>query len=89
MSVTMAFSDKATVSDAAVECLAAQAGQRFRHLAIFNEGAVAGWFSVDGTNWRRLPANTSRVLDEVEIIDVQIKRTVSGSNLATVHGDVW
>jgi len=92
MALTMAFSNKATTDDTAVACLAAQSGQRFSNIAIFNDGSVSGWFSIDGgVVWRRLPARTSRSMDGVVIgnVAVQIKRTASGSNMTKIHGDVW
>jgi hypothetical protein len=87
---------KATVSDVAVECIAANANVDFHHLRIVNEGGVAGFFSFDGgATWHRLVgvtgAVTAIVLDGILIHNaaVQVKRIAGGTNLTAIFVSVW
>jgi hypothetical protein len=65
--------------------------ERHGELNIINEGAAAGFFSIDGeVTWARLPAASAvRVdLSKKPIAGgtvVKVKRIASGTNLATVY----
>ncbi len=80
----------ATVSDAAVTLVAGVGpGRGYRYIAVINEGAVAGFFSIDGgTRWARLPASGSVFLSNIQTAGevVKIKREPGGSNLSGVYG---
>lgn len=93
--VTSGLAAKTATTDAAVEVIAAQAhSQAYRHCRIVNEGAVAGFYSIDGgTTWERLPASTALTDDGVYINNqaVQIKRVAGGGsgNPSGVFGSIW
>lgn len=92
--VTSGETAKATTDDTAVEVIAAQSkgSQPYRHCRIVNEGAVAGFYSIDGgTTWERLPASSYLTDDGVYIMNkaLQIKRVAGGSDLSGVYAAIW
>lgn len=91
--VTSGETPKSSSSDTAVPLIAAlQDGVFMEHVVIDNEGAVAGFFSIDGgTTWARLPASTVVVLDGVWIAStaIQVKRVSGGSDITDVYGWAW
>ncbi len=89
---TSGVTAKATTANAAIEVIAATNAKIFRHVRIVNEGAVAGFFSIDGgTNWERLPASAVVTDDGIFIknMAIQIKRISGGSDLSGVFGAAW
>jgi hypothetical protein len=82
----------ATVSDTAVTALT-DAGGQVTQVTIINEGAVAGFFQVNGDggegDWCRLPAGPSAVTNSyrnvMTSVSVKIKRIAGGSNLSGVY----
>lgn len=80
-----------TNSDSAVTLVAAQS-IGFRHVLIVNEGSVAGFWSKDGNEWHRLPADFFLILDyshEHLRGPLQVKRTPGGTDLAGVYGSLF
>ncbi len=61
-------------------------------LTLLNEGSTAGFWSVDGTNWQRLPAGPAQVTSAVPFgtsgaaTAVQVKRVPGGSDLTGIWG---
>jgi len=77
-----------TTSSAAAVTLVDPAGTTYNRVRIVNEGAVAGFWSVNGTDWARLSASSSIDVDVEPCSQIlQVKRDGS-SNLASVYGDV-
>ena len=82
----------ATDSDAALTVLAANAGAVYHHVRMVNEGAAAGFYSIDGgTTWNRLPAQSVVEDNGVKLTNqaVQVKRVAGGSNLSGVYASAW
>ena len=84
---------KATTDDTSVVLLAKADMPRKANLTIriVNEGAVAGFYSVDGgAAWARLPAS-SIVEDQSQEVNgsLLMKRVASGSNLSGVYASAW
>lgn len=90
---------KATSNNEAVALIAAlalPAAYRLQHLAITNEGAGAGFFSIDGgTTWARLPAGPAAavVLDDLCLTRragaILVKRVEDGANVTGVYAYAW
>ncbi len=76
-----------TSSDTAVDLIVDTVSNNTvgRSAFIINEGSVAGFFSLDGVNWARLPAGPSAVgpllFNYAGTVHIQAKRVASGSNL--------
>jgi hypothetical protein len=84
---TSGLAAKATTTNAAETLIAASSSESMNRLVIINEGAVAGFFSIDsGTTWPRLPANSTINLEGLYVLNqsVQIKRVADGADLAGV-----
>jgi hypothetical protein len=82
----------ATTTNSAVQALAADAVNTYYHIRIVNEGAAAGFYSIDGgTTWSRLPASSVIKNDGVKIADaaIQVKRIADGTNLSAVYVECW
>lgn len=61
--------------------------QMYNRLVIDNEGAAAGFFSVDGgTTWGRITASTKTVWTGRSNKNVLIKRVPSGTDMSAVYG---
>jgi len=81
-----------TTTDAAVTAIIADAVNNIYHVKFANEGAVAGWYSIDGgTTWGRLPSESMFILDGVLVANeaIQVKRIAGGSNLSGVYVEAW
>lgn len=76
----------ATVDDTPVNLITLSG--KNRSLFIVNEGTVAGFFSIDGTNWARIPAGPSSIgpfpIIDYPQVTVQIKRVATLSNMTGV-----
>ena len=81
---------KATVADNTAATVLAANAATLHHLALINEGGVPGWFSLDSTNWERLPAS-GIILDGITLTNhiVEIKNTALGAYLSGIYGSAW
>lgn len=87
--ITSGIEAKSTSSDSAVQLMKGAA----KTVHIVNEGSVAGFFSLFGSEgpWARLPANGVLDLkvdqnDRARDVDLYIRRVAGGSNLSDVYG---
>jgi hypothetical protein len=85
---------KATSGTSAVDLFSHTAGTpkangRYRHFMIVNEGSTAGFFTIDSTNWNRLPAGSTIAMDGLQFSSSvpQIKRDTS--DLSGVYAWAW
>ena len=79
-----------TNSNTPVTLIALAADELTTAITIINEGAVAGFFSLDGgTTWARLPAESTVTIPHETSKSIMVKRTTDGSDLADVYGMVW
>ena len=96
LAVSSGLTAIATTSDTPVDLITAA---QLKDLAprnpvcvvIINEGAVAGFISLDGgTSWPyRLPATAAITIDRlVDVSGIQVKRVASGSNVTGVWASV-
>ena len=81
----------ATSGDTAVDVFTSPtAGSTgYTQVVVINEGAVAGFFSIDGgTTWARLPASSSIICKpaNASVPSLKVKRVASGTNLAGIWG---
>ena len=82
----------ATDGDTVLTVLAADANAVYHHVRIVNEGAAAGFYSIDGgTTWNRLPVQSVVEDHGVKIVNqaVQVKRVSGSSNLNGVYASAW
>ena len=81
-----------TDGDTPVTLLDAHADRVFHTVRIVNEGAAAGFYSLDGgASWDRLPAEC--VVEDprvrIENTAIQVKRTAGGADLSGVYASAW
>jgi hypothetical protein len=82
----------ATDGDAVLTVLAANANAVYHHVRIVNEGAAAGFYSIDGgATWNRLPVQSVVEDHGVKIVNqaVQVKRVAGASNTTGVYASAW
>jgi hypothetical protein len=84
---TSGLTAKATSSDTAVTAVTIPAGGCYNIVTFVNEGAVAGFYSIDnGGTWARLPASvTSQFAVGRSSSSVLIKRVPGGTDLLGIY----
>ena len=83
----------ATTTDAPVNAIVRPVNGFFKsmkNLMVVNEGAAAGFVTIDGETWIRVPAQETIILRSMLITaTVQIKRPAGGTDMSGVFVSIW